>query len=50
MLAGTIFAAEVFDRALTPDEVAASAGAASDFVSEEEIAVRLTCRGPRSVA
>ena len=37
MLAGTVVRAKLFDRTLTPAEVAASAGMSSDFVSEEEL-------------
>ncbi len=42
MLSGRILRAQLYDRALTPDAVAASAGVESDFVSEEEIVARLT--------
>ena len=41
MLAGTVVRAKLYDRALTPSEVAASAGMKSDFVSEEEIMAEL---------
>jgi hypothetical protein len=41
LLAGTIRQAELFDRALTPDEVAALAGANGEYVSEQEIVARL---------
>jgi hypothetical protein len=40
-LAGTLLRAELYDRALTPEEVAASAGIASDYVTEEELARHL---------
>lgn len=40
-LVGTLIRAELFDRALLPDEVAASAGVASDFVGDDEIVKRL---------
>jgi hypothetical protein len=40
-LSGSLLRAELYDRALTPDEVAASAGVATDYVSEEEIVARL---------
>ena len=48
-LTGTIVRAELFGRALSPQEVAASAGAATDFVSDEEIVKRLddASRGSR---
>jgi hypothetical protein len=39
--AGTILHVEFFDRALTPKEVAAAAGASSRFVGDEEIVPRL---------
>jgi hypothetical protein len=42
MLAGVVQRARVYDRALTPDEVAASAGAVSTFVSDAEILSRLS--------
>jgi cytochrome c553 len=41
LLAGAIERAALYDRALSADEVAASAGVASDAVSEEQIVVRL---------
>ncbi len=37
-LAGTILRAELFDKVLTPQEVAASAGVASDYIADDEIA------------
>ncbi len=37
MLAGTIVRARIYDRALDPSEVAASAGASSDYVSREAV-------------
>lgn len=37
MLAGRILRAQLYDRALSPAAVAASAGVESDFVSEEEL-------------
>jgi hypothetical protein len=40
-LAGAIVRAELFDRALTPQEVAASAGVLTDFVADKEIERRL---------
>src|SRR5437763_1825111 len=40
-LAGTIIRAELYDRALTPEEVAASASVLSNFISDEEIERRL---------
>ncbi len=40
-LAGAIERANFYDRALTPEEVAASAGVASRHISEEELAGRL---------
>lgn len=40
-LAGTIVRAELYDRVLLPDEIAASAGIASDFVGDDEIEKRL---------
>jgi hypothetical protein len=43
-LAGSILRAEYYDRALTPTEVAATAGAASDFVSDAEIEKHLDAR------
>jgi len=42
MLAGVIQRAQLYDRALSPVEIAASAGAATDYVSEDEIASRMT--------
>jgi hypothetical protein len=36
-LAGTILRAEIFDRALSPAEVAAGAGVLTDFVADDEI-------------
>ncbi len=42
LLAGTIHRAALYDRALTPAEVAASAGGASDFLADEEIGARLS--------
>ena len=41
-LRGRIHQASLYDRALTPDAVAASAGADSDYVTEEEISDWLT--------
>jgi hypothetical protein len=41
-LAGQIEQAQLHDRALTPEEVAASAGVMSDFVSDEQIVAELT--------
>ena len=41
MLAGTLVRAGLYDRALTRSEVAASAGAKSDYVGVEEILARL---------
>ena len=41
MLAGVIQRAQLYDRALAADEVALSAGAATNFVAEAEIVVRL---------
>ena len=41
MLAGVIKQARLYDRALAAEEVAASAGAASDFVAEDVICARL---------
>jgi len=41
-LAGTIVRAELFDRALSADEVAATAGGRSDFVGEAEIVRAMT--------
>ena len=41
-LAGRIDRAQLYDRALTPDEVAASAGVESNFISEEQLAAELT--------
>ncbi len=48
-LAGTIVRAELYDRALTPREVAATAGAITDYVADEEIDRRLedVTRGQR---
>ena len=40
-LAGFIERANLYDRALTPEEIAASAGVASRHISEEELAKRL---------
>lgn len=42
MLAGSIDRAQLYDRALSPAEVAASAGAASEYVSEEALVARLS--------
>jgi hypothetical protein len=42
MLAGVVQRARLYDRALSPDEVAASAGAVSTFVSETDILARLS--------
>ncbi len=42
MLKGTIERAQLYDRALTSDEVAASAGVPGDFVAEGAIVARLT--------
>lgn len=39
-LAGAIERANFYDRALSPDEVAASAGVASQYISEEELTAR----------
>ncbi|MSQ96754.1 MAG: DUF1553 domain-containing protein [Gemmataceae bacterium] len=44
-LAGTILRAELYDRAMSPQEVAATAGAVTDYVSEEEIERRLDVVG-----
>lgn len=41
MLAGTIDRAQLYDRALTPDEIAASAEVPSDFVNEATLVARL---------
>ena len=41
MLAGAIHRAQVYDRALAPAEVAASAGVENTFVSESQIVARL---------
>jgi hypothetical protein len=48
-LFGTLSRAELYDRALTAEEVASSAGAASAYVAEEEIAKHLdeASRGKR---
>lgn len=40
-LAGTIVRAELYDRALTPAEVAASTGVVTDFITEDEIIKQL---------
>jgi Protein of unknown function (DUF1553)/Protein of unknown function (DUF1549)/Concanavalin A-like lectin/glucanases superfamily/Planctomycete cytochrome C len=45
MLAGTIVRARLYDRALDPSEVAASAGTFSDFVSPDAIAEALPPEG-----
>ena len=42
MFAGTIYGARLYDRALSPDEVAASASAPNDFVAEAELVARLS--------
>ena len=42
LLAGRILKARLYDRALTAEEVAASAGGDSDFVSDREIVGRLS--------
>ncbi len=42
LLAGGIVRAAIYDRALTAEEVAASAGTAGEFVSEAEILARLS--------
>ncbi|MEX1228739.1 MAG: DUF1549 domain-containing protein [Planctomycetaceae bacterium] len=42
MLAGTVDKVQLYDRALTPAEVAASAGTLSDAIEENELAARLT--------
>ncbi|WP_397568457.1 DUF1549 domain-containing protein [Schlesneria sp. T3-172] len=42
ILTGTILTAKLFDKALTPDEVAASADVTNTYVSEDEILSRLT--------
>jgi hypothetical protein len=42
MLAGSIDRARLYDRALTPQEVAASAGMISDIVTDDEIIAQLT--------
>jgi hypothetical protein len=47
MLAGTVHRARLYDRALSAEQVAASAAAGGDFVSEEEIKERL---GPKERA
>jgi len=44
-LVGTIQTARLYDRALSADEVAATAGVASDFVSETELLAELTPPG-----
>ena len=41
-LRGTILAAKLYDKALTPEEVAVSADASNTFVTEAEIASKLT--------
>ncbi len=41
LLRGTILGARLFDRALSPDEVAASARSGGFFIAEEEIIARL---------
>ncbi len=43
-LTGTIVRARLYDRALTPDEVAASAGIETDYVGEAELIARLPTR------
>jgi hypothetical protein len=40
-LAGTILRAELYDRVLTPPEIAASAGVATDFIADGEIVQHL---------
>lgn len=42
MLRGIIFQAQLYDRALSAEEIAASAANFGDFVSEEEIVARLS--------
>ncbi len=42
MLAGTIDRARLYDRALSADEVAASAGTMSDYIADSAIEARLT--------
>ena len=42
MLAGAIQRARIYDRALKPDEVAASAGVFGEYVSSEEITARMS--------
>ncbi len=42
MLAGTLVRARLYDRALSDEEVAASAGAGSDYVAEADIVAQLT--------
>ena len=42
MLAGVLIDAQLFDRALSPDEVAALAGVQSDYVADAEILAELT--------
>jgi mono/diheme cytochrome c family protein len=41
MLSGVIQRAQLYDRALTAEEVAASAGVATDFVSQSDVVARL---------
>jgi hypothetical protein len=48
LLASLIQRARLYDRALTPAEVAASAGAPSDFIAPEEIAARLASEQRRN--
>ena len=48
MLAGRVLRAQFYDRALSPDAVAASAGVESKFVPEEELAAALSA-GQRDV-
>ena len=47
-LTGRILEARLFDRALTPDEVAALAGVESDFVSEADVIASLSSEGEGS--
>ncbi|MBX9579454.1 MAG: DUF1549 domain-containing protein, partial [Gemmataceae bacterium] len=42
LLAGTVVAARLYDRALSPDEVAASFAAGPGFVSEAEVVAKLS--------
>jgi hypothetical protein len=46
MLAGSIERAQLYDRALTPDEVAASAGVLSEHVATKEVQEWLRSRAP----